>query len=202
MNTKMRKSWIGLLLLALVLASCSPLMGQAMGGEFRPTDAAERNPVDEGEPQPPPADPYAIRPPLAAMTVAGETIQAGLGTYCWTEVSQGVGLCLDAIGIPTQPDPVKVSFPFTARFAVPVEAAPRDVVVTVRQAAPELEMNEENAQGLRWWAYGEDGEMHTLALVNEPAVELDLAPGLYVLDLFVSWESLGDASYGFLVQVE
>ena len=36
---------------------------------------------------------------------------------------------------------------------------------------------------------------------NLPEADLDLEPGLYVLNLFVSWQNFGDASYGFLVQV-
>jgi hypothetical protein len=140
------------------------------------------------------------KPPLALLTVNGVSQEAGLGTYCWSNETSGAGLCLDAIGIATPPEPLPVTSPFTAQFMIPVEDEPRDVVLNIRHAAPELEMDED-ALDLRWWAYGEGGTVHKLALEREPAVELDLEPGLYVLDLFVSWERLGDASYGFLVEV-
>jgi len=36
----------------------------------------------------------------------------------------------------------------------------------------------------------------------ETTVELELDPGLYILSLFARFQGLGDASYGFLVEVK
>jgi hypothetical protein len=198
----MKKYGMILLVFVLLLSACSPIVNTGPGDDIEaPTNIVTVDPVQEITPEPR-AEVDTTRPPLATMTVGGETVEAGLGTYCWTDVSDGVGLCLDAIGIATQPDALLTGSPFTAQFFIPVEEAPRDVRLSIRAATPELEMEEENALGLRWWAYGESDAVHSLSLEREPSIELNLEPGLYVFDLFVSWESLGDASYGFLVQVE
>jgi hypothetical protein len=194
----LRKYWVLLIILALFLNGCSVMVDQGPQvtvpvhtptTEPQITTGPERGGLTDTD-----------KPPLAVLTIHGASQEAGLGTYCWTNEASGAGLCLDAIGIATPPEPLPVTSPFTAQFMIPVEDEPRDVVLNIRQAAPELEMDED-ALDLRWWAYGEGGTVHQLALEREPAVELDLEPGLYVLDLFVSWERLGDASYGFLVEV-
>jgi hypothetical protein len=194
----LRRYWLSLLMLVFFLNGCSVMVDQ--GPEVTtPVYTLTTEPQITTSPE---QDGFtdADKPPLAVLTVNGASQEAGLGTYCWSNEASGAGLCLDAIGIATPPEPLPATSPFIAQFLIPVEDEPRDVVLNVRQAVPELEMDED-ALGLRWWAYGEGGTVHQLALEREPAVELDLEPGLYVLDLFVSWERLGDASYGFLVEV-
>ncbi len=66
---------------------------------------------------------------------------------------------------------------------------------------PESEMSDVQVSGYRWWQF-QAGEYIQLPAKNLPETELDLDPGTYVFNLFVSWNNLGDASYGFLVQVE
>jgi hypothetical protein len=73
------------------------------------------------------------------------------------------------------------------------------VRLTVIAVGPESEMSMQ-AGGYRWWQ-PQPGESMDLQAENLPEAELDLEPGLYVLNLFVAWQNFGDASYGFLVQV-
>jgi hypothetical protein len=195
----LKKYWVVLIILALLLNGCSVTVDP--GPEVTtPVRTAKTGPQITTSPEQGGLT-DTDKPPLAVLVVNGASQQAGLGTYCWTNEANGTGLCLDAIGIATPQEPLPVTAPFTAQFMIPVEEEPRDVVLSIRQAAADLEMDED-ALDLRWWAYGEGGLVHQLGLEHEPAVELDLEPGLYVLDLFVSWERLGDASYGFLVEVE
>jgi hypothetical protein len=46
------------------------------------------------------------------------------------------------------------------------------------------------------------GDQFTLPPTQNPLIELTLEPGLYVFHLSVGWPDYGDASYGFLVDVE
>jgi hypothetical protein len=195
----MKKTILLLWIAAFILSGCTAIVDASH------PEPAEITPVESGTdaaPTGPSGDPGDIRPPAAVLQINGETQQAGVGTYCWRDESQGLALCLDAIGIATQTEPLVLSGSFTAQFLLPVEGAPSDLRLNIRRATPELEMKEDNWQGLRWWAYSEGGEVHRLPLDQQPSLDLDLAPGLYVLDLFVSWQGLGDASYGFLLQVE
>ena len=191
----MKKRWVLLLVFSFLLNACSVMVDGA-GDAATPVTDLTPAPV-ETAPEAPGGDMDPGKPPLAVMTVNGDSQTAGLGTYCWSDDSSGAGLCLDAIGIPTPEEPLEVTSPFTAQFLIPVEETPRDVVVTVAPADPDAEMNDVSDQGWRWWSYRE-GENHQLALEREPQFNLDLEPGLYVINLFVSWDGLGDASYGFL----
>jgi hypothetical protein len=195
----MKKTMLFLWIAAMLMSGCAAIVDAAPSA---PTEIVPVDPETEIAPVEPSGEPGDIRPPAAVILVNGVSQAAGIGTYCWRDDTQGLALCLDAIGIATQPEPLLVSGTFTAQFSLPVEGAPSDLRLNIRQATPELEMEEENWQGLRWWAYSEGGEVHALPLEQEPSLELSLAPGLYVLDLFASWQSLGDASYGFLLQVE
>jgi hypothetical protein len=195
----MKQYWIYLVGIAILLSGCATVVNSAPE-VVGPTPVETEVHGSEILPEMPIGEVDDIRPPLASLAIDGASQTAGLGTYCWTDVSQGMGLCIDAIGIATPQDALVASSPFTAQFSIPVDEVPRDVVVTVRAVTPDIEMNE-TASDFRWWAYAE-GETYQLPLEREPALELALEPGLYVLDLFVGWETLGDASYGFLVEVE
>ncbi|HEX6305359.1 MAG TPA: hypothetical protein VFZ76_14290 [Anaerolineales bacterium] len=147
-------------------------------------------------PQEPAAD--EGKPPAAIMTIDEEEQVAGVGTYCWPQ-PQGPALCADAMGIPTAQEPLSIDAPFTANFEIPVNRGPTVVRLTVIPVGPESEMSMQ-AGGYRWWQ-PQPGESMDLQAENLPEADLDLEPGLYVLNLFVSWQNFGDASYGFLVQV-
>ena len=56
----------------------------------------------------------------------------------------------------------------------------------------------------RYWRAGTRAEterVYDLLPLREQDLQLARPPGLYVIGLFVAWEELGDASYGFLIEV-
>lgn len=158
--------------------------------------------VDNAPPTEPEGD-DTVEPPPAFLTIAGQEQVSGIGTYCWGEPSgtaPGVHLCIDLMGIPTAEEPLLATSPFTATFRLAPEGPPEELLVTVISVTPSDEMNDWPA-GQRGWPFL-PGERYTLPLENEPSLALSLEPGLYVLNLFGRWEGRGDASYGFLIQVQ
>ncbi len=139
-----------------------------------------------------------IEPPPAILTVAGKEQVSGIGTYCWT--GSGVSICADMVGIPTTEGALAATSPFVANFQLEPEETPEELMLTVIPVTAEDEM-ERWADGSRSWPYL-PGERYTLPLEREPSIELSLEPGLYVLNLQGWWRTWGDASYGFLVEVE
>lgn len=157
-----------------------------------------------GEGSQPPAGPTpsTVEPPAAVLKVAGREQVSGIGSYCWSEPTGGhpaVSVCADRIGILTPEEPLAVPPVFMAYLSLSPEEPPVELALRVRAVSPEDELGGDQ-EGWRAWPAG-PGETHTLALRREPAVELELKPGLYVLDLFARWEEHGDASYGFLIEV-
>jgi hypothetical protein len=142
------------------------------------------------------------QPPPGTLIVAGQEQIAGIGSYCWpTEMAGGqvVGLCADKLGIITPLEPLLVpAGPFTARFRLPLDQAPSVLSLNLMPAAGEPSQFPED--GTQAWEPKFD-DQRDVPLALEPAIVLDLAPGLHVLALFVQWEGVGDVLYGFLVQV-
>ncbi|MFN2220661.1 MAG: hypothetical protein ACK2UA_18775 [Anaerolineae bacterium] len=143
-----------------------------------------------------------VKPPPAILTIGGQEQMSGIGTYCWTGSAEAaaVSICADMVGIPTAEGPLAAGSPFTATFRLEPEETPEELVLTVIPVTAEDEM-ESWADGSRSWPY-RPGETYTLPLEREPSVELSLEPGLYVLNLQGWWDAWGDASYGFLVEVQ
>jgi hypothetical protein len=139
-----------------------------------------------------------VKPPPAILTIGGQEQMSGIGTYCWTGAD--VSICADMVGIPTAEGSLAAGSPFTATFRLEPEETPEELVLTVIPVTAEDEM-ERWADGSRSWPY-RPGETYTLPLEREPSVELSLEPGLYVLNLQGWWDAWGDASYGFLVEVQ
>ena len=145
----------------------------------------------------PDTDPLADAPPPATLEIGGTVQTAGVGTYCWSGAS--VAACVDKIGIPTAPDPLKTSSPVTALLTLPLEQPPTQVSLTIFPAAD----NElpDTFGGYRWWSFVE-GYISMLEPQTEQDIQAELEPGLYIFYVFVVWEGKGDVSYGFLVEVE
>lgn len=162
----------------------------------------------QAEPDAPQTEPGAsggsseVKPPPAVLTIAGREQVSGIGTYCWNGSAEtaAVSICADMVGIPTAGGPLAAVSPFTAAFQLEPQETPRELLLTVIPVTVEDEM-ETWADGSRSWPY-RPGDQYTLPLERRPSIELSLEPGLYVLNLQVWWDAWGDASYGFLVEVQ
>lgn len=152
-------------------------------------------------PEPPPsASPpsWHRAPPPAILLVGGTRQQSAVGTYCW----RPSGLCVDT-AIVTPAEPLRLRSPIAGRLLIQPAEPPRILLMTV---AGVTEAEEEGRRaGERWWRLWDlpDDRMtsYELSPLREVDVQLAREPGLYVVAVGVAWPSLGNASYGFLVEV-
>ena len=175
-----------LLVAGLLLAGCGPAAEQA-------TPAPTASPAG-GAP--------AVEPPPAVLQVGGQEQVSGIGSYCWSRPTGGDtarSVCADMAGVPTAEQPLLVGAPFTATFRLTPPGLPDELALNVFAVTP-ADRVEPWPPGSRGWAF-KQGESLDLPLEQQPSIELSLAPGRYVLALFGRWPSLGDVTYGFLVEV-
>ena len=144
-------------------------------------------------PPAPPSFPATDEPPAASASANSESVETGIGTYCWTR------LCVDKIGVPTKGTLI-VSPGDTVSVAIP-EGVPalREAGANVFEAVGALPLDD----GSEIWPYpGATGAEVDYEVTNESVdVVIDLPPGRYVLSVFMSFES-GDVVYGVLVEVQ
>jgi hypothetical protein len=191
--------WYAVVLL-LVASACVPVMPEpstpAPTDTSVPPTAAETTPPETVN-----TPDITAAPPAATVAIDGQTQTAGVGTYCWTGSGAEIGMCVDKIGIPTPLEPLVVESSFTAQFTIPVEEAPQHISL---QAIPVSEADQVSGlddQSQIFWQ-PKEGEAVEIESSANPQAVIELEPGLYVLNMFVSWPSFGDASYGFLVEVQ
>ncbi len=190
-----------LIALALLLAACG-----AAAPTTTPPDATEpASPLPTPEPeagstplQPGPG--AEARPPDAILRVGDREQVAGIGSYCWTDPGTGVGVCGDAIGLITPAEPLEVSSPSAATVELGLEQPPSRVVLrAIPVTAADAIDSGGGFEGRAWQPTG--GRQLPLDPARTPSFELNLDPGLYVLDLQAAWGSINSAGYGFLVEV-
>ena len=140
-------------------------------------------------------------PPLATLTIAGEEQIAELTGYCWRH-EDGRPMCSGApIGIRTAQEALLTESPFVARLWAPIEQPMTGLLLEVIPATDDDQF-ESTAQDSRVWRPDmENSQRFPLATERETSVDLSLEPGLYVLSLSAGVQGMGDASYGFLVEV-
>jgi len=138
-------------------------------------------------------------PPSALLMISDQEQSAGIGSYCWPDNTSGVALCLDKVGLPTAPNPLQVTEPFTTQFSISFPDSPDILSLTAMLVTFEDQM-ELDAEGMRWWP-PMPGDSVDLPLTSPHQLELNLTPGLYIFSVFAQWQDFGDVSYGFLVEV-
>lgn len=150
-------------------------------------------------------NPADTSPPPATLTINGATQTAGVGTYCWntpTSPSESVEACVDKVGVPTAPDPLRSSSPVNGILTLPLNDPPTQLVLSIFPASDVNEIKLPDATGdNRWWNFIE-GYTSKLSLQTSQEIHQQLQPGLYVFYVFAVWEGKGDVSYGFLVEVK
>ena len=196
----MRLFVLSLLAGSLLLAACSAreshqqAVPTALAGENgdEPSAGLSRNPAS-GQPDntPSPDVPtYDEGVPPTGLLVRqdGTQFEGGRGTYCWT--SSESGICVDYVAHVSN--------------VVPIPLAPGEII-SIEYAGPSADTDR-----IRWYAVTDpptdDGESRLLwrsqgALISEGSVTPS-TPGRYLITVFSQWESHGDASYGFFVEIE
>ncbi len=172
--------------LAALTAACTPATQDSdpqLTGEVQ-------SPVDSEQ--------ESTEPPPALLTISGQEQQAGIGTYCW-DSGDGVGVCADMIGVPTEPEAIVAGPTFLAEFDLPIDGNPNELSLSIFPVSESDAIPGERRNWL-WWPY-QPGDQYSLPLIQEPQIELTLRSGLYVFNLFARWPAYGDVSYGFLVEV-
>ncbi len=129
--------------------------------------------------------PFELAPPPASLAIGGKVQMSGIGSYCWSDDQTGRGVCADAIGIPTAPEPLSARSPMTAQIRLPLEQSPFELQLNVIRVT-EQDALPSRARGYRWWPWKE-GRNVNLPLERQPQVELTLEPGLYVLHVSAWW---------------
>jgi len=146
-----------------------------------------------------------IRLPSPILTINGQTQTGSLGTYCWIDLDRGVGICADTGGVPTLSKPLatrmETGSPILLHFQLADLAPIAGLALYAIPVTPNDELTGTTGSDLRWWPLLETSTQHLLTPAHDAEIELTLEPGLYVFNLFVIWEGLGDGSFGFLVKV-
>ncbi len=193
-------------------ATASPTATESTNGgggmtTVSPTAAPTETATAEVSPTPDDGTPVTSRPPDLDATSDGESVAAGLGTYCWTppEGSGQPGLCADAIGIITTEDALAAS----PGAAVVLEASEADALASATavnvQVWPRDELGDPISSG-DWGVAWNPGTAQA-TVVDATLADGTIAftapegAGAYIVGLFVTFEN-GDAMYGLQLEVE
>lgn len=139
-------------------------------------------------------------PPGSTLSYDGETVKAGIGTFCWDSAT--LGMCADASGIVhgkkrlvVRPR-ASVSFAYQGRELGSLDVAAYEA----GQEAPRGRVRE-SVYEISYKGDWEGKNLKTRRLGKEAQIVADLPPGEYVLGIFARMPE-GDVSYGFLLTVK
>ena len=179
-----------LVTLALIVSGCATATGpdDTGGGE---TSEARR-----GAPAPPTTMMFTSpEPPGSTLSYGGETVEGGLGTYCWT--AGGGGACADAVGVSLEEGALEA--PAGATLSFVYEGKELDSLgVTAYRAGWEGEGGgrEDDVFVPPYRGDGGAKDLRVRRSGTRARVVADLPAGEYVLETFARMPE-GDASYGF-----
>lgn len=189
------------MLLSALLSGCQATTPEASRSapraNARPTRIAQR--TNTALPPPPTSSALSIKPPPATITINSATQVAGIATYCWQEGNSG--LCADAAGVATPQEPLRTSAPVSVTLRLPLDIAPSTLFLDVQPVTP-ADHIESTAQGYQWWNIYPSETRRDLPLQQVQDINLQVAPGQYVILVQASWQGIGDVTYGFFVQVQ
>ena len=126
---------VGLLLILLV-AACTP---DTTRDESALPDANSMIADDSSADSP---DQESSEPPPATLTIDGWEQTAGITSYCWQQ-GDGTGICADAVGVTTAPDPIPAGSTFLAEFELLLDAEPGRVQLSIFPASHPVSMDPE-----------------------------------------------------------
>ena len=138
-------------------------------------------------------------PPGTTLSYGGETVEGGLGTYCWT--AGGAGACADAVGILLEGGALKAPAGATLSFAYKGRELD-SLGVGAYRAGREGEGGgrEDDVFVPPYRGDGGAKSLNVRRSGTRASIAADLPAGEYVLDAFATMPE-GDASYGFRLTV-
>lgn len=143
----------------------------------------------------------SLEPPGSTLSYGGETIEAGLGGYCWT--SDQASSCVDAIGISLGGGELAVSSGASLSFEY--EGDELDSLdVMAYEVGPEGSKSNRIEEGILvppYQSVGKGDQPKARRSGTRASIATDLPAGEYVFDVRAGMPE-GDASYGFHIFVE
>jgi hypothetical protein len=156
------------------------------------------------DPYPEPADDlagYYGTPPLAVLTVGEQSQTAVLAGACWMQVGSDGTLgeaCLESNGILTPQGFLPSEVQFNGKLHLNLPLTPTAVSAYWIPVTPADVMEPPSEGTIRWPT--REGRSTILENKIEQDLQFELEPGLNVIHIYVQWEGLGSAGYGFLVE--
>ncbi len=191
---------IALLTAALV---CAALSGCAANNVTNGSDENDPSPEKTEAPSTAPGGTGLPEPPGSTLSYGGETVEAGLGSYCWTSGSGAV--CTDSFGTPVSRETLTV--PAGSAMAFDYGGEGLDSLSVSAEQIGQGDRLERAGEGSFLLPDGRDGgyekpiKLRTSRSGNRARVVADLPAGDYAVVAFARMPR-GDAYYGFRVLVE
>ncbi len=175
-----------------------------------PDDTGGGGPMERGGGEPTeargegPATPTTMmsmppEPPGSTLSFGGETVDGGLGAYCWT--AGGGGGCVDAFGVVLEEGTLEAPTDATLSFAYGGKALDSLSVVAYRAGREGPGGGREGDVFVMPSKGGGAEELRVRRSGTTARIVADLPAGEYVLNAFARMPE-GDASYGFRLAVK
>jgi hypothetical protein len=195
------RAWV-LLLTFCVCVVALGCAGARTSGEAGPDNGDRKNPeTDAGNSSQESTAAAASEPPASTLSYGGETVEAGLGGYCWT--AGGAATCVDAVGISLGGE--KLAAPSGVPLSFEYEG---DRLDSLDVAAYEVGTESGGKNRIRhdilvppYKGVGKEDRPKVSRSGNRARILATLPAGEYVLDVRAGMPE-GDASYGFRLVVE
>jgi hypothetical protein len=142
--------------------------------------------------------------PAGKIVVNNKSQYSKIGGYCWKEKG-----CIEPIAWPSSAVPLKSKSPINIKLELP-DISPMThleyLLVSVSEKNAYRPKDQQHASKFdgstaRWQSL-EDGSVTQITPKAKQDIALALKPGTYLITMFGWWKSCGDATHGFLVQIE
>jgi hypothetical protein len=201
MSTK-RRSGRKRILLCVAIAVLVSGCGAATGPDD--TGGGGTSKARREDPKPPttvmsPTTMMFPEPPGSTLSYGGETVEGGLGTYCW--LMGGSGGCSDAFAIILGEEALEAPAGATLSFIYKGKALDSLSVAAYKAGREGGGGSREDDMFLPPSRGGGRKDLPVRRSGSRARIVADLPPGEYVLDVFARMPQ-GDASYGFRLILE
>ncbi len=184
--------------IAVLVAGCSAATGPDDTGGRETSEARGEDPKPPTTVMSPTTLMFA-EPPGSTLSYGGETVEGGLGSYCWTK--GGSGGCSDAFAIIVVEEALEAPAGATLSFAYKGKALDSLSVAAYKAGREGGGGGREDDVFLPPSRGGGAKDLRVRRSGTRARIVADLPPGEYVLDVFARMPQ-GDASYGFRLILE